>query len=128
MDVMEMVNGDGTSYSTYHWQDGYPTTRCAYPKHHHHIFAQANLSEGWNRTLHEFSVERGTRHIAFALDGRVLLNASSPEASFVNTSWYVILNTAIGGGWPGSPTPDTVFPIKHQIDYVRVARPRTRTR
>lgn len=33
---------------------------------------------------------------------------------------YLIMNTAIGGAWPGSPAPNTVFPVTFDIDYVRV--------
>ena len=142
MDVMEMVDGDGTVYSTYHWQDAYPRQPCAYPQGHRHVFAQANLSAGWNATFHEWAVERGPGHVAFALDGKVLLNATSdaafsadaatgassrkrtpsPPPKFWDKAWYLIINTAIGGGWPGPVQPDTVFPITHAVDYVRVAR------
>ena len=59
-----------------------------------------------------------------ALDGQVLLNASK-QPKFFDVPWYLILNTALGGGWPGSVTNETAFPITHEIDYVRVARPRT---
>lgn len=34
--------------------------------------------------------------------------------------FHIILNLAVGGGWPGNPTPDTVFPQHFIIDYVRV--------
>ena len=125
MDIMEMVNGDGKHYSTYHWQDDYPKTKCAFPHNHQSVAAMANLTRGWNTTLHEFAVERGAEHVAFALDGKVILNATSKQggAKFSPVKWYLILNTAIGGGWPGPPQPETVFPITHEIDYVRVARP-----
>lgn len=33
---------------------------------------------------------------------------------------YLILNTAIGGSWPGNPDSTTVFPQYHDIDYVRI--------
>lgn len=33
---------------------------------------------------------------------------------------YLIINTAVGGSWPGNPDPTTVFPQYHDIDYVRV--------
>ena len=36
--------------------------------------------------------------------------------------WYLILNTAVGGGWPGPPSAATVFPALHAIDYVRVSQ------
>jgi len=32
---------------------------------------------------------------------------------------YVILNLAIGGGWPGAPDSTTPFPSNYDIDYVR---------
>ena len=35
----------------------------------------------------------------------------------------MILNTAVGGPWPGEPTAETKFPLHHIIDYVRVAQP-----
>jgi len=34
--------------------------------------------------------------------------------------FYLILNTAIGGSWPGDPNASTVFPVYHTIDYVKV--------
>lgn len=128
MDITEMVDGDGKLYSTYHWQDaGAPA--CAFPKNHSHVYSNSTLAPGWNTTLHEFAVERGSTHIAFALDGKVVLNTSRTnppvrQPVFTDVPWYLIMNSAIGGGWPGPPTIDTVFPIRHEIDYVRVARPR----
>ena len=120
-DIMEMVDGDGIAYSTYHWQDGVPAQKCAFPKNHKSVFAQATLAKGWNETLHEWAVEHGEKHVAFVLDGKVILNTSSPRF-YSSVAWYLILNTAIGGIWPGSPTPDTAFPVTHEIDYVRVSR------
>lgn len=35
-------------------------------------------------------------------------------------SFYLILNVAVGGGWPGSPDATTTFPQKMYVDYVRV--------
>ncbi len=34
--------------------------------------------------------------------------------------FFIILNVAVGGGWPGSPDSTTVFPQTLQVDYVRV--------
>jgi beta-glucanase (GH16 family) len=47
------------------------------------------------------------------------------EVKFVSTQgiphepMYLIMNTAVGGGWPGSPDPTTIFPQYHDIDFVR---------
>ena len=34
--------------------------------------------------------------------------------------FFLILNVAVGGDWPGSPDPNTVFPQQMLVDYVRV--------
>jgi hypothetical protein len=33
---------------------------------------------------------------------------------------YLILNTAVGGKWPGAPDDSTPFPQQYLIDYVHV--------
>lgn len=33
---------------------------------------------------------------------------------------FLILNLAVGGSWPGSPTSSTTFPATMQVDYVRI--------
>lgn len=37
-----------------------------------------------------------------------------------HTPHFLIMNTAVGGAWPGNPDSTTVFPQYHNIDYVRV--------
>lgn len=34
--------------------------------------------------------------------------------------FYILLNVAVGGNFPGSPTAGTVFPVTMEVDYVRV--------
>ncbi|TNY02487.1 glycoside hydrolase family 16 protein, partial [Escherichia coli] len=42
------------------------------------------------------------------------------------TSWvfekpfFVVLNLAVGGDWPGSPDASTVFPAQMKVDWVRI--------
>jgi hypothetical protein len=36
--------------------------------------------------------------------------------------FYLILNSAVGGSWPGEPDARTISPTSHVIDYVRVVR------
>ena len=44
----------------------------------------------------------------------------------MNTDWvydkdfFLLLNLAVGGQWPGSPDDTTVFPQEMIIDYIRV--------
>lgn len=42
------------------------------------------------------------------------------DAWVFNRPFYLLLNLAVGGEWPGSPTADTEFPNRMLVDYVRV--------
>ena len=37
--------------------------------------------------------------------------------------FFLIFNVAVGGAWPGPPSPETVFPQSMEVDYVRVYQP-----
>mmetsp|Transcript_5560 Transcript_5560/g.9419 ORF Transcript_5560/g.9419 Transcript_5560/m.9419 type:complete len:143 (-) Transcript_5560:235-663(-) len=99
MDIMEMVSGDGTLYSTYHYQTSWPAANCSYPDGHEEVYSAVTMPSDWDTTYHEYAVERSSSHIAFVIDG-----------------------DTVGGSWPGEPTADTVFPTHHYVDYVRVAQ------
>ena len=36
--------------------------------------------------------------------------------------FFLLLNVAVGGGWPGSPDASSTFPQEMLVDYVRVYR------
>jgi beta-glucanase (GH16 family) len=36
--------------------------------------------------------------------------------------FFLILNVAVGGYWPGYPDETTVFPQQMRVDYIRVYR------
>lgn len=124
MDIMEMVSGDGTTWATYHWQDTWPAETCMYPDGHQHVYGELYMGEDWAEDFHEFGVERSNDYVAFSVDGKVLVNSSSSELDVLlwPMPFYLILNTAVGGSWPGEPDDRTVSPSMHVIDYVRLAR------
>ena len=37
-----------------------------------------------------------------------------------NEEFYILLNVAVGGNFPGPPNSSTVFPVEMEVDYVRV--------
>jgi beta-glucanase (GH16 family) len=39
-----------------------------------------------------------------------------------NKPFFVLLNLAVGGDWPGNPDATTQFPQQMLVDYVRVYR------
>jgi beta-glucanase (GH16 family) len=42
--------------------------------------------------------------------------------------FFLLLNVAVGGSWPGNPDTTTVFPLNMLVDYVRVYQHRVRVR
>ena len=68
----------------------------------------------------------GTRRNSFLLRRRALRNQNTELSTggerrgFTIIPFFIILNVAAGGGWPGSPDTTTVFPQTMLVDYVRV--------
>ena len=136
MDIMEMVSGNGEVEATYHWQANWPATTCAYPDGHDEIWngttypGTGDPERWWYEDFHEYAVERSATAISFAVDGVTIVNSSTYTNSSGDTKdvllwpipFYLILNSAVGGGWPGEPDSTTVSPAQHVIDYVRVVR------
>src|SRR5947209_4186967 len=75
--------------------------------------------------FHTFAVEWEPNVMRFYVDG-LLYKTRTPADLPSGTSWvfdhpfFIILNVAVGGGWPGNPDATTVFPQQMLVDYVRV--------
>jgi beta-glucanase (GH16 family) len=75
--------------------------------------------------FHTFAVEWEPNVMRFYVDG-LLYKTRTPADLPAGTSWvfdhpfFVILNVAVGGGFPGNPDASTVFPQRMLVDYVRV--------
>jgi beta-glucanase (GH16 family) len=73
--------------------------------------------------FHIFGIEWGPDYINYYVDDK-LYNQITPDD--VTGEWvfdhpfYIILNVAVGGNFPGSPNEETVFPQSMVVDYVRV--------
>jgi beta-glucanase (GH16 family) len=74
-----------------------------------HVYAAV-----WNTDSIEFFVD-GTSHFK-------LLSTGIPEGATwaFDHPFYIILNLAVGGDWPGKPDDTTQFPQQLTVDYVRV--------
>ncbi len=74
---------------------------------------------------HVFATEWEPNQIRFYVDDH-LYATSTPTDLPAGTKWvydhpfFVILDLAIGGGWPGNPDQTTIFPQIMLVDYVRV--------
>jgi beta-glucanase (GH16 family) len=58
--------------------------------------------------------------VDFYIDGN--LTGSMPAPPDLDRPMYLIVNLAVGGKWPGDPTPDVKFPATLEVDYVRAWR------
>jgi beta-glucanase (GH16 family) len=81
----------------------------------------ASYSDGY----HVFAVDWYPDQIIFSMDGAVYevrKKTDIPPGSqwpFVQP-FFIILNFAVGGDWPGPPDANTTFPQDFRVDYVRV--------
>ena len=78
-------------------------------------------------TFHVFAVEWEPGAVRWYVDGK-LYHTVTPANLPSGTNWvfdhsfFIILNVAVGGSWPGSPDSSTSFPQQMLVDYVRVYR------
>ena len=118
IDIMEYLGQEpsaihGTIHGAGHYGDDAITRK--------HTLAQG----GFNLGFHEFAVEWDKNSIAWYVDG-YKFHAATPSdlpdgATWVyNHPFFILLNVAVGGRWPGSPDESTVFPQTMLVDYVRI--------
>ncbi len=114
IDIMENIGSTpATAYGSLHGPDSYNET------------AQYQLPNGaLADDFHVYSVEWSADQITFYVDGNLYETQSSGASGWVfnlpSNPFFIILNAAVGGDWPGAPNATTVFPQDMLVDYVRV--------
>jgi beta-glucanase (GH16 family) len=83
--------------------------------------ASRRFSDGY----HRFAVEWEPDVIRFYVDGRLYKTRTPADlpagkAWVFNHPFFLVLNVAVGGNFPGDPDATTVFPKVMKVDYVRV--------
>lgn len=115
IDIMEMIGGqnrENTVYGTLHWDsNGHQSKGSSYK------LPTGKLSDDF----HVYSIEWDSQKIIWYVDGSLysLLPFNSTMSAF-QAPFFIILNLAVGGNWPGYPDNTTVFPQTMTVDYVRV--------
>jgi len=77
--------------------------------------------------FHVFAVAWQANEIRWYVDGR-LYHRVSPSDLPSGSKWvfdhpfFLLLNLAVGGAWPGDPNASTTFPQQLVVDYVRAYR------
>ena len=83
--------------------------------------SRTSLASGF----HVYSVEWEPERISFLLDGTVyktITRAELPSGAAwpFQHPYFLLLDLAVGGEWPGSPNASTHFPAQMLVDWVRV--------
>lgn len=108
IDIMEILGHQtSTVYMTQHW--GTVDNVMSYGGN----WTGPDFSAGF----HRFAVEWSPSRVDWFVDGVLRFTTTS---NFPHEPMYVVLNLAVGGFWPGNPTPSTVFPQSLLVDWVRV--------
>ncbi len=111
IDIMEHVNGGGEVVGTVHWD------------------ANGHASYG-NKTntnitaFHTYSVEWDENSVKWFVDGtkfnEVSIAGGVNSTEEFHNNFFILLNLAVGGEWPGYNIDNNGFPAQMQVDYVRV--------
>jgi beta-glucanase (GH16 family) len=91
------------------------------------LTAAFRLPAGQNfaNDFHIYAVEWEPDTVRFYVDSNLYATFNSSQWPAGGTwvfdhPFFIILNVAVGGSWPGSPDTTTVFPQQMLVDYVRV--------
>jgi beta-glucanase (GH16 family) len=118
IDILETIGAPDTMYSTIHGP-GYSgakglSTKFVLPP-----------SEAVDTAFHIYAVEWAPNDLKFFFDDHLIIERTPADLP-PNTKWvydhsfYILLNLAVGGNWPGSPDASTTFPQQMLVDYVHV--------
>lgn len=121
IDIMEHVGFDpGVVHGTVHTA-AYNHTRG------NSRTATVNVSDACNE-FHRYQMHWTATRITIGVDDRYYYQYSNDGSG--NAEWpfdspqYLILNVAVGGDWGGQQgVDDAIFPVRMEIDYVRVYQP-----
>jgi beta-glucanase (GH16 family) len=124
IDLMELLGNEPNKiYGTIHYGNPHEQSQGTYTLPNGQSFADS---------YHVFTIEWEPGEIRWYVDGHLYYTANNwfsrdltNEADYTypapfDQPFYMILNCAVGGTWPGNPDTTTVFPQEMDVDYVRV--------
>lgn len=110
IDIMESIGDPFTVWMTNHtWM----------PQHQQHASC-TKTGEDMSAAMHTYAVEVTEDRIRWFIDGIELCSSTVGIPTDTN---HLLINTSIGGSWPGPPDGSTPFPQTFSIDYVRISMP-----
>ena len=122
IDIMEAVNsgasGGNTVHGTIHYGGAWPENRSSGNRH----VVESSVTE----EFHVYALEWDERELRWYVDDALhatQTNWFTSGADFpapFDRTFYIVLNVAVGGRFPGPPDSTTGFPVTMEVDYVRV--------
>lgn len=110
IDIMEQVNLENNIYGSAHW--GYHGRRSTTGSYDNIDVTEYQIySVIWNESSIAWYIDNNKYY-------EVVLDKNSMSA--FHEPFYIILNLAIGGSWPGNPDASTQFPARVYVDWIRV--------
>lgn len=111
IDIMEHVNTNNTIYGTIHWDNNGYT---------HYGGNTSTTFTDW----HLYAVEWDASSIRWYVDGNLyhtanILNNINGTDEF-HKNFFLLLNVAVGGDFPGQTIDESKLPATMMVDYVRV--------
>ena len=112
IDIMEAINAENKTYGTCHWnanghaEYGKPTSNFDITQYH------------------TYGLQWDNQYIRFFVDGNkfyeMYIANNTGDTDEFHRPFYLLLNVAVGGNWPGFSINDSAFPQEMKVDYVRV--------
>jgi MYXO-CTERM domain-containing protein len=110
IDIHELLGDDPTTvYTTVHWGTDYGAG--------HKSDGTSFQGPDFTADFHTFALDWDAASITWLVDGAPVHQHTGEGVPQV--PMYIIANLAVGGGWPGAPDANTVFPGHYDIDYIR---------
>ncbi len=84
-----------------------------------------DLGQDVGDAFHVYGIDWSPAAVTFSVDGTPYGTVSKAEIDRYGTwvfdhPFYLLMNVAVGGNWPGAPTAQTQFPQRMIVDYVRI--------
>ena len=111
IDVMEQINADSRCYGTVHWDSN------GHAQYGNSIATAPNV-------YHVYSIEWTPTYIRWFVDGTKyheinITNGTGGTEEF-QKPFFLLLNLAVAGNWPGQTVDESKLPASLNVDYVRV--------
>lgn len=111
IDIMEHINTDSIFYGTLHWGNGGKVS-------------SGNNIKGGPEDFHTYAIEWDADSISWFFDDKkyheVTIKDNLLGTEEFHKPFFILLNVAIGGDWPGQTVDQAKLPARMLVDYVRV--------